>query len=54
MTADSKIAVSPTCSSGVLPSGEIATNQSGLLARSISIRSKATLFSVSAITARCT
>src|SRR5882757_138238 len=54
ITADSKIALSPTCKTGVLPSGEIAKNQSGLLARSMSIRSNATPFSVSAITARCT
>jgi hypothetical protein len=37
-----------------LPSGEIAKNHSGLLARSTSMRSKATPFSVNAITARCT
>jgi len=50
----SKIAVSPTSSTGVLPSGDIFRNQSGLSARSISIRSNSTPFSVNAITARCT
>ena len=43
-----------TISTGTLPSGEIFRNQSGLLARSISIRSNGTPFSFSAITARCT
>src|SRR5688572_24737598 len=54
ITADSKIATSSTLSSGTLPSGEIARNQSGLLARSTLMRSNATPFSVSAIAARCT
>jgi hypothetical protein len=54
MTADSKTATSPTISTGVLPRGEMVRNQSGLLARSISMRSKLTPFSVNAITARCT
>ncbi|ESW64206.1 hypothetical protein X773_04930 [Mesorhizobium sp. LSJC285A00] len=58
MTADSKITVSSpfawTISSGTLPSGEIALNQSGLLARSMVTRSNGTPFSVSEIAARWT
>jgi hypothetical protein len=54
MTALSKIAVSPTCSTGVLPSGEIAVNHRGLFERSTSIRRNGTCFSVSEMTARCT
>jgi hypothetical protein len=54
MAADSKRTSSPTLRSGTLPSGEIAANQSGRFARSISIRSNATPFSASAIEARCT
>jgi hypothetical protein len=54
MTADSKIACSPTLSTGVLPSGDSALNQSGLRERSMSIRVNGTPFSASAMTARCT
>ena len=43
-----------TTSTGTLPSGDSFRNQSGLLARSMSIRSNGTPFSLSAITARWT
>ena len=54
MTADSKIAAPSTSSTGVLPSGETARNQDGLLARSMSRRSKGRPFSASTMAARCT
>ena len=44
----------PTSSSGTLPVGESARNQSGLVARSTSIRSNATPFSSRTMAARCT
>ena len=43
-----------TRSTGTLPSGETALNQSGLAARSMKTRSNGMPFSVSAIAARCT
>ena len=46
ITADSKIGVSPTSSTGVLPSGDTALNQSGLSARSTSRRVNGTLLLV--------
>ena len=59
MTADSKITVSApfgrTMSSGTLPSGEIALNQSGLSARSmVDALERHALFSASEIAARWT
>ena len=54
IAALSKTARPPTESIGVLPSGESARNQSGLAARSTSIRRNGTAFSVSAMAARCT
>lgn len=52
MTADSKTGSSPTISTGVLPNGEIARNQSGLSARSTQRRPNGTFFSSSTIAAR--
>jgi hypothetical protein len=46
ITEDSKITAWSTFSSGTLPSGESALNQSGLLARSMSTRSNGACFSV--------
>ena len=54
ITADSKIGVSPTSSTGVLPSGDTARNQSGLFAKSTSRRVNGTRFSASTMAARCT
>jgi hypothetical protein len=54
ITADSKIGVSFTSSTGVLASGDTARNQSGLADKSTSRRVNGTPFSVSTIAARCT
>jgi hypothetical protein len=52
MTLLSKIAASSTRSTGTLPVGDSALNQSGLADRSMSTRSNGCPFSLSEITAR--
>jgi hypothetical protein len=54
MTLLSKMAASPTRSTGTLPVGDSALNQSGLSERSMSTRSNGCPFSLSEITARWT